>query len=93
MACPAGRVVTLGLTSKASQIAQVEITKKELDILGSRLNRYRFPEVIDGFASGAFTPEKLCSHFVSYREVERMLQLIKTHPEEVCKVILTFDKG
>lgn len=93
MACPAGRVVTLGLTNKASQIAQVEITKKELDIVGSRLNRYRFPEVIDGFASSAFTPEKLCSHFVPYQDVERMLRIIKEHPEEVCKVILTFDQG
>ena len=91
MACPAGRVVTLGLINKPSEVAQVAITKKELDVMGSRLSKYRFPEVIECFKNGAFTPEKLCTHKISYRDVEAAIQEIKEHPENVCKVIICFD--
>ena len=91
MAAPAGRVVTLGLISAPSQIAQVDITKKELDVVGSRLSRNRFPEVIQGFQSGAFTPEALCTDVVPYYEAERAIRRIKEHPDAVCKIILQFD--
>ena len=91
MACPAGRVVTLGLINKPSEVAQVAITKKELDVVGSRLNNGRFPEVIECFKNGAFTPEKLCTHKISYRDVEAAIREVKEHPENVCKVIICFE--
>ncbi|SHF25913.1 zinc-binding alcohol dehydrogenase family protein [Alkalibacter saccharofermentans] len=91
MASPAGRVVVIGLLSKKSAIAQVEITKKELNIIGSRLSNYRFPEVIEGFESGVLTPEKLRTHSFHYTEVVKAFELIKEHPEQVCKVTLRFD--
>ena len=91
LACPAGRVVTLGLINKPSEVTQVAITKKELDVVGSRLSKYRFAEVIECFKNGAFTPQKLCSHKVSYRDVEAAIIENKEHPENVCKIIITFD--
>lgn len=91
LACPAGRVVSLGLTNKVSQIAQVAITKKELDVVGSRLNNHRFPETIKGIEDGALTPAKMRSRSFHFTEVEEAMKLIKEHPEEVCKVTLNFD--
>lgn len=91
MACPAARVVTLGLIDKPSEVAQVAITKKELDVVGSRLSNDRFPEVIECFKNGAFTPEKLCTHKISYRDVEMAFKEIKEHPENVCKIVITFE--
>lgn len=91
MACPAGRVVTLGLINKSSEVAQVSITKKELDVIGSRLSNSRFPEVLECFKNGAFTPQKLCTHRISYRDVEKAICEIKEHPENVCKIIICFD--
>lgn len=91
MACPAGRVVALGLINKPSEVAQVVITKKELDVVGSRLSNHRFPEVIECFKNGAFTPEKLCTHKVPCEDVEKALKEIKEHPENVCKIIVSFD--
>ncbi len=90
LACPAGRIVTLGLIDKPSKIAQVIITKKELDIRGSRLSNYRFPEVIEGFESGELTPQKLCSHVIPFTDVEKAFKLIKEHPEQVCKIVMEF---
>jgi len=91
LACAAGRVVTLGLINKPSEIAQVEITKKELTVVGSRLSNYRFPEVIEGFESGALTPDKMRTHSFPAQDVEEAMKLIMEHPEQVCKITLTFD--
>lgn len=90
LASAAGRVVTLGLINKPSEIAQVDFTKKEVTVVGSRLNNYRFPEVIKGFESGALTPEKMRSKSFHYTEVQDALKLVMEHPEEVCKVSLNF---
>lgn len=90
LTCPAGRVVTLGLTNKPSAIAQVSLTKKELDIVGSRLNNYRFPEVIKGFEDGIYTPEKLRTSVYHFTDVEKAMKRLMENPEDECKVTLSF---
>jgi L-gulonate 5-dehydrogenase len=91
LASPAGRVVTLGLGTKPSMIPEVALTKKELSVLGSRLNNNCFAEVIKGFESGLLTPQKLRTHTFHFTEINKALDLIRNHPEEVCKVALRFD--
>ncbi|WP_032120945.1 zinc-binding alcohol dehydrogenase family protein [Clostridium amazonitimonense] len=90
LASPAGRVIVLGTTNKVSEIPQVNITKKELDVKGSRLNNHCFPEVIKGFEMGSLTPKKLCTHVFDYKDVEHALELLQNSPDETCKVILKF---
>lgn len=90
LASPAGRVAVVGLISQPSALAQVAITKKELSIVGSRLSNRRFPEVIQGFESGALTPDKLCSRKLPYTEVEKAFRLIRERPQEICKIVLQF---
>lgn len=90
LACPAGRVVILGLKDKPSQIPQVHFTKKELDVVGSRLSNYRFPEVIEGFEKKLLTPEKLITHTFNYTDAEEAIKLIVEKPQDVCKVSLSF---
>ena len=90
LTCPAGRVVVLGLKDKASEIAQVAFTKKELTVLGSRLNNHRFPEVIEMFASGRLHPELLQSALYPFEQVEDAIRLIREYPEHIAKVSLAF---
>lgn len=90
LTCPAGRVVSLGLGTKITPITQVSITKKELDVFGSRLSNYRFPEVIAGFESGALTPKALVTHQFPFSQVKEALELVLGKPNEVCKVLLSF---
>ena len=52
LACPAGRIVCIGLKNQPSSITMADITKKELTIVGSRLNNNCFDEVIAGFEDG-----------------------------------------
>lgn len=90
LACPAGRVVVLGLGAAVSEVAAVAVTKKELDVIGSRLNNRRFPEVIESMARGFYAPDKLRSHAFAFADAQKAFDLVLNHPETVRKVVLTF---
>ncbi|MEG1985241.1 MAG: zinc-binding alcohol dehydrogenase family protein [Oscillospiraceae bacterium] len=90
LACPAGRVICLGLRSEPSQIPMVNFTKKELDVRGSRVNKGRFPEVIELFEKGLVTPAKMRTHTFPFEKITDALDFLKEHPEDVCKITLVF---
>lgn len=85
-----GRIVIVGLSKNPSHIAQSEIVKKELTILGSRLSNRLFPEVVSGIDKGELRPQELCSHYFYYTEIEQAFKLIKEKPEQVRKIVLHF---
>lgn len=91
LVCPAGRVVCLGLKNQSSSITMADITKKEVTIVGSRLNCNCFEDVIRGFENGSLNPELLKSHEYSYKDVAKAFNSIKEHPEDVMKVVLKFE--
>ena len=90
LASPAGRVVVMGLLNKPSPIAQVAITKKELTLIGSRLNNHRFPEVISLIEQGKIFPDQICSATFPFEQAEEAFRLVQEHPESTCKVRLMF---
>lgn len=91
LACPAGRIVVLGLKNQPSQIVMADITKKELTIVGSRLNNHCFDEVIEGFEDGTLHPEQLMTQTFNYKDIMKALTLIQEHPQDVLKVVLKFE--
>ncbi|MDR1535829.1 MAG: zinc-binding alcohol dehydrogenase family protein [Planctomycetota bacterium] len=91
LASPAGRVVVMGNLDQPSPVAQVSITKKELTVIGTRLNNRRFPEAIDGMERGVYSPGKLRTHSFHFTKIAEAFDLIMNHPELVRKVVLTFD--
>lgn len=90
LASPAGRIGVLGFSTAPSLIPQQEITRKELTLCGSRLNRGLFPEVLGWFAAGAVEAEALVTHEFDFREVAAAMRLVEEHPEETCKIHLIF---
>lgn len=91
LASPAGRVVCIGLRNEPSKITMADITRKELTIVGSRLNNYCFDEVIAGFEDGALHPEKLMTKSFNYKDVMDALTMIKENPQDVLKIVLKFE--
>lgn len=91
LACPAGRIVVIGLKDQPSEIVMADITKKELTIVGSRLNCNCFDEVIAGFEDGSLNPEELKTKEFNYKDIMEALNLIKEHPQEVLKIVLKFE--
>lgn len=89
--CPAGRVVCIGLKSQPSEIAMADITKKEVTIVGSRLNNNCFDEVIIGFEQGSLKPDELVTKVFNYKEVEDAFAMITEHPQDVLKLVLKFE--
>ncbi|PKM57263.1 MAG: alcohol dehydrogenase [Firmicutes bacterium HGW-Firmicutes-3] len=88
---PTGRVVLLGFLKAPSNLIQMEVTKKELDIKGSRLSCNKFSIVIDCIEQGLFNPKKIISHTFEYTKVEEAINLLINRPDECCKVILNFE--
>lgn len=90
LACPAGRVVVIGLKDTPSAITMADITKKELTIVGSRLNNNCFPEVIEGFEQGTLNPVGIMTRSYHYTEIDEALKSIINAPQDVLKVVLKF---
>lgn len=87
----AGTVVNLGFSTKPSEICSVDITSKELDIVGSRLSNRRFPEVIEAYNSGKLPFDDLVSHEMKFEEVEKAIKMIMDKNIYTEKVILVLD--
>ncbi len=86
----AGRVVVLGFPNEPAKIAPIEIMKRELDILGSRLNNNKFPEVIRWFRDGEVDPSKIISNVFPFDKAQEAFDLSDKASDKVCKIILTF---
>ena len=91
LACPAGRIVILGLKDKPANIVMADITKKELTIVGSRLNNNCFDEVIACFEDGSLHPEQLMTKAYNYKDIMEALTMIQEHPQDVLKIVLKFE--
>ncbi|WP_043531534.1 Zn-dependent oxidoreductase [Litchfieldella xinjiangensis] len=88
IASPAGRVGLLGFNPNPSDLVQLEVIKKELTLVGSRLNNRKFPEVIDLMASGRLDALALVSHRLPLAEMPGAIDMLDHHPERARKVLI-----
>jgi L-gulonate 5-dehydrogenase len=88
LASPAGRIGLLGFNATPSDLVQLEMIKKELTLVGSRLNNRKFPRVIELIANGKLQVQDLISHRVSFDEMPGAIDLIEKHPEQTRKVLV-----
>ena len=86
----AARIVIIGFNPNFAKIAELPITKRELDIRGSRLHAGKFPEVIGWLARSEVKTGPLVSHEFDFLDVKDAFTLIEQDPENTCKVIVTF---
>ena len=86
----AGRVVVLGFTTQELPIRQVDIMGRELEIIGTRLNNHRFPEVIDWFKAGSVKPQEIITHTFPFEKAAEAFQFSDENPDKVLKIILKF---
>ncbi|HHY71475.1 MAG TPA: zinc-binding alcohol dehydrogenase family protein [Thermoanaerobacterales bacterium] len=86
----AGRVVVMGFDDTPSRIPQLTITKGELTICGSRLQTYKFPEVIELFNERKLNPTALVSHKMHFTQIKEAIRIIEDNNQQVSKIILEF---
>ena len=87
---PAGVVVTMGFADRPVPATELQITKNELEIRGSRLNCNQFPRVIDWVQSGKLDPTRIVTDHIPFTDVLHGIEKIKRDPEHTMKVVLTF---
>lgn len=90
MTSVAGRIVSMGFLNQDTNINMLEITKKEISLVGSRLQTYRFADCVEYFANNKVNLTGLITNEFKYDDVKEAIDLIENKPEEVGKVILTF---
>lgn len=90
LAARAGRIVVLGFSAIEFPLRQLDIMSKELEIIGTRLNNYRFPEVISWFNDHKVDPKGIITHTFSFTDAAEAFKFNDEHPEKVLKIVLTF---
>jgi len=85
----AGRVVIVGVTSKKFAIRGVDVTKKELTIIGSRNNLGKFNEALTFVSAHPEIAEALITNTYNFDATVEAFQFANEHPEATCKVMIT----
>ena len=91
VASNAGYIVTLGFHETPSEIPQMAITKKELTIVGSRLQTNQFGKVVDLINNKQLTHNGLVTHTFPLAEVKEAFTFIENNPQSVRKAVIEFD--
>lgn len=90
LTAPAGRVVILGFNPTPAPVPELPITRKELDIRGSRMHAGKFPAVIGWVAAGEVKTTELISHRFPFAALGDSFRVLEENPDETCKIIITF---
>ncbi|MFJ5768577.1 zinc-binding alcohol dehydrogenase family protein [Psychrobacillus sp. NPDC093180] len=88
---PAGTVVVLGFDERPSQIPQMPITKKEITIVGSRLQTNQFAEVVEFLNAGKIRHNGLVTHTFALANVQEAFTFVENNPNKVRKAVIVFD--
>ncbi|PWC49975.1 Zn-dependent oxidoreductase [Azospirillum sp. TSA6c] len=91
LASPAARIGLLGFSPAPCNISQQEIVKKELTLVGSRLNRRLLPQVIEWLESGKLKPAAMITQVFPIADAASAFSLIETDPSSTIKVQLDFE--
>lgn len=90
LAAIAGRIVVLGFGPEPAAVPPIELMRRELELIGTRLNLQRFPAVIGWFEKGLVHPEQIISHVFAMQDIKQAFDLTEQQPAEVCKIVLKF---
>lgn len=82
LAKPTTRVVVIGFDANTAAIAPVDITKRELTLIGSRMNSGRFPTVIEWFENSMIDPQKMISAVFSFEDIQKAFELATSDPSQ-----------
>jgi L-gulonate 5-dehydrogenase len=85
----AGRVVILTLSAEPIRVQPWQLVRQELTVLGSRLTRVDFGELVELAASDRAPIGKLVTHRYPMAEVERAYREASARPEGLVKAVVS----
>lgn len=88
LAGPAARIAVIGFDEKPMQIPPAVITKRELSILGSRMNNHCFPQVIQWFDERKINPSAMIIGIYPLEEVEQAFEATLASQDSSVKTVI-----
>ena len=74
LAAPRGRIAIISFDETPAVIPAVKITKKELMLVGSRMNCRKFPKVLEWFNAGTLELDKMITKIYPFEEIQRAFE-------------------
>ncbi len=87
----AGTIGVLSMSTVPSNIPAIHFMKKQLTVVGSRLQAYQFAPVIRLIEAKKLGNDDLVTHKFKFEDIKNAFQLINDHPEDVKKALLIFE--
>ncbi len=87
----AGRIVFTGWPKSNTEIPTAMITKKELDVRGSRTSANEFGEALDLIANNKIDVKAIISKIVNFEELPQSLVDMSNNPEKYLKIVALMD--
>jgi L-gulonate 5-dehydrogenase len=89
---PAGRIVSLSFHNEPVPVSIVDITKKEISILGSRLSMNQFDRIIKLFEENKIDGSPLVSAIFDFDHIIDAFNEAKNNKEKNCKILVRINK-
>ena len=87
----AGRVITMGFSTAATEVNQFLITSKELDVRGSRLQNKMFGKAIEMIEKGTLDLNHSISHTFPLTKAQEAFDFGDSRDQSIRKIVFTFD--
>lgn len=90
LAAPVARLAVLGFDGKAARIPPVKITKKELTIVGSRMNCHQFPRVMHWLEEGKINDQLMITGKYPLEEIQKAFEETLGNGNGTVKTMILF---
>jgi L-gulonate 5-dehydrogenase len=90
LVAPTGTVILLGMDGRPNEVTELQIFRKEMTVVGSRMNSTMFPAIIERVASGQMKLENMVSHRFSTAQAAEAFSMAVRQPAGFLKAMITF---
>lgn len=87
-----GTVVVVGISNQEVSLPIIDLTRKEINILGSRNSTDLFGAAVDLVRRYADTVAPMVTHTFPFAEVDVAIRFAMEHPQEVEKVVILMEE-
>jgi L-gulonate 5-dehydrogenase len=90
LVAPTGSVILLGMDGRPNEVTELQIFRKEMTVVGSRMNSNMFPTILDRVARGQMQLEHLVSHRFAVNQATEAFKMAVEQPATFLKAMIVF---
>ena len=90
LVAPTGAVILLGMDGSPNEVTEQQIFRKEMTVVGSRMNSNMFPTILDRVARGQMQLEQMVSHRYAVDQAAEAFTMALEQPAGFLKSMITF---